>query len=107
MTSSSSQNEPGIQDGESTIRSTLNVMLLGSEWNSLEGGLSTFNRELAIYLSKHPEVEVILLVPEGTCKDEEKREAGSHGITIVEAKDQPGFGDRLDCFKFPAETPLY
>ena len=92
--------EPGQDDAFSTSRSVLNVTLLGSEWNSSEGGLSTFNGELAIYLSKHPKVEVTLLVPEGVCKDEEKREARSYGVTIVEAKKQPGF-DPLDWLTFP------
>ena len=92
--------EPGQDDAFSTSRSVLNVTLLGSEWNSSEGGLSTLNRELAIYLSKHPKVEVTLLVPEGVCKDEEKREARSYGVTIVEAKKQPGF-DPLDWLTFP------
>ena len=98
-TSSTSQVEPGQSDGFSA-RSVLKVTLLGSEWNSSEGGLSTLNRELAIYLSKHPKVEVTLLVPEGVCKDDEKREAGRYGITIVEAKEQTGF-DPLDWLSFP------
>ena len=98
-TSSTSRVEPGQSDGFSA-RSVLKVTLLGSEWNSSEGGLSTLNRELAIYLSKHPKVEVTLLVPEGVCKDEEKREAGSYGITIVEAKEQTGY-DPLDWLKSP------
>ena len=98
-TSSTSRVEPGQSDGFSA-RSLLKVTLLGSEWNSSEGGLSTLNRELAIYLSKHPKVEVTLLVPEGVCKDEEKREAGSYEITIVEAKEQTGY-DPLDWLNFP------
>ena len=98
-TSSTSLVEPGQGDGFST-RSALKVTLLGSEWNSSEGGLSTLNRELAIYLSKHPKVEVTLLVPEGVCKDDEKREAGSYGITIVEAEEQTGY-DPLDWLNFP------
>ena len=98
-TSSTSRVEPGQSDGFSA-RSVLKVTLLGSEWNSSEGGLSTLNRELAIYLSKHPKVEVTLLVPEGVCKDEEKREAGSYEITIVEAKEQTGY-DPLDWLNFP------
>ena len=98
-TSSTSRVEPGQSDGFSA-RSVLKVTLLGSEWNSSEGGLSTLNRELAIYLSKHPKVEVTLLVPEGVCKDDEKREAGSYGITIVEAKEQTGY-DPLDWLSFP------
>ena len=98
-TSSISPVEPGQADAFST-KSVLNVTLLGSEWNSSEGGLSTFNRELAIYLSKHPKVEVTLLVPEGVCKDEEKREAASYGVTIIEAKKQPGY-DRLHWLTCP------
>ena len=98
-TSSTSRVEPGQSDGFSA-RSVLKVTLLGSEWNSSEGGLSTLNRELAIYLSKHPKVEVTLLVPEGVCKDNEKREAGSYGITIVEAKEQTGY-DPLDWLTSP------
>ena len=98
-TSSTSRVEPGQSDGFSA-RSVLKVTLLGSEWNSSEGGLSTLNRELAIYLSKHPKVEVTLLVPEGVCKDDEKREAGSYGITIVEAKEQTGY-DPLDWLISP------
>ena len=98
-TSNTSRVEPGQSDGFSA-RSVLKVTLLGSEWNSSEGGLSTLNRELAIYLSKHPKVEVTLLVPEGVCKDNEKREAESYGITIVEAKEQTGY-DPLDWLTSP------
>ena len=86
-----------------SARSVLKVTLLGSEWNSSEGGLSTLNRELAINLSKHPKVEVTLLVPEGVCKDEEKREARSNEIAIVEAKEQTGF-DPLDWLSFPPKN---
>ena len=98
-TSSTLRVEPGQSDSFSA-RSVLKVTLLGSEWNSSEGGLSTLNRELAIYLSKHPKVEVTLLVPEGVCKDEEKREAGNNQITIVEAEEQTGY-DPLDWLNFP------
>ena len=79
---------------------TLKVTLLGDEWNSSAGGLSTINRELAIHLSKHPKVEVSLLVPEGSCKDEEKRAAQSFGITVVDAKERPGY-DPLEWLNFP------
>ena len=78
----------------------LNVTLLGSEWNSEAGGLSTFNRELAIHLSQHPEVEVSLLVPEGHCTDGDKREAQSFGITVVDANKRIGF-EPLDWLSFP------
>ena len=78
----------------------LKVTLLGSEWTSSAGGLSTLNRELAIHLSQHPKVEVSLLVPEGACTDEGKREAQSHGITVVDAKKRPGY-EPLDWLGVP------
>ena len=34
------------------------------------GGLSTINRQLAIQLAKHSEVEVTLLVPQSACSEE-------------------------------------
>ena len=80
---------PGDSGGSST-RPTLKITLLGSEWNSSAGGLSTFNRELAIHLSEHPQVDVTLLVPEGACKDEEKNEARRYGVNVVDAKCQAG-----------------
>ena len=72
----------------------LHVTLLGDEWSSSAGGLSTINRELAIHLSNHSAVKVSLLVPEGACNHEEKNEALTYGITIVEAKRRAAF-DRL------------
>ena len=79
------------------------MTLLGSEWGSSAGGLSTFNRELAIHLSEHPEVEVSLLVPEGVCSDEDKTEAQSYGITVVDAKARVGFEQPLDWLSFPPQ----
>ena len=64
----------------------LNITLLESEWMSSAGGLSTLNRELAIHLSQIQNVKVSLLVPEGACNDEEKREARRLDISILDAK---------------------
>ena len=64
----------------------LNITLLASEWKSTAGGLSTLNRELAINLSRIQNVRVSLLVPEGACNDEDKTEAKSFGISILDAK---------------------
>jgi len=79
---------------------TLLGNLLGGEWSSSAGGLSTINRELAIHLSNHSSVKVPLLVPGGRCNYEEKIEALSNGITIVEANRRAAF-DRLDWLSFP------
>ena len=67
-------------------RQTLKITLLASEWNSLAGGLSTLNRELAINLSQIQNVSVSLLVPEGACSDEDKKEAKRFDISIIEAR---------------------
>ena len=68
----------------------LNITLLASEWKSSAGGLSTLNRELAIHLSQMLNVRVSLLVPEGACTDEDKREARSFGIRILDARKRVG-----------------
>ena len=83
----------------------LHVTLLGGEWGSSAGGLSTINRELAIHLSQQSAVKVSLLVPEGACNNEEKNEAHTYGITIVEAKRLAAF-DRLDWLSFPPHEHL-
>ena len=83
----------------------LHVTLLGDEWSSSTGGLSTINRELAIHLSNHSAVKLSLLVPEGACNYEEKNEAHTYGITIVEAKRLAAF-DRLDWLSFPPHEHL-
>ena len=78
----------------------LHVTLLGDEWSSSAGGLSTINRELAIHLSNHSAVKVSVLVPEGACNYEEKNEALTYGITVVEAKRRAAF-DRLIWLSSP------
>ena len=80
----------------------LKVTLLGDEWASSAGGLSTLNRELAIHLAEQPKVDVTFLVPEGACTDAQKKAAQSYGITVLEARKRPGY-DRLDWLSFPPE----
>ena len=77
---------------------TIKVTILASEWGSSQGGLSTINRELAIQLAKFPNVEVTLFLPK--CSHESKMEAQRHGISIVEAKRQPGYAE-LEWLGFP------
>ena len=79
----------------------LKVALLASEWSSSMGGLSTINRQLAILLGQHMQVEVTLLVPQSACSEEEKRAAGSHNVAIREAERRPGYNDPLDWLSFP------
>ena len=83
----------------------LYVTLLGDEWSSSAGGLSTINRELAIHLSNHPAVKVSLLLPQGACTYEERTEAHTYGISVVEAKKREAF-DRPDWLSFPPPEHL-
>ena len=78
----------------------LQVTILASEWRSTKGGLSTFNRELAIQLANYPEVKISFFVPK--CCEEDKRTALSHNIKIVEATRLTGY-DELDWLSFPPD----
>ena len=69
------------------------MTLLSSEWRSTKGGLSTINRELAIQLAKHSNVEVSMYLPQ--CSEEAKRAAATHNVCIIEAKEKPGY-DPID-----------
>ena len=93
------------QSASSATNRTLNVTLLGDEWGSSAGGLSTMNRELAIHLSQQPGVNVSLLCPEKACSTEDIREADGYGITIVEAKERAAY-DRLDWLSIPPQDHL-
>ena len=67
----------------------LKVTLLASEWGSSTNDLSTFNTELAKYLAKLENVQVTMFVP--ICSEEDKRAAKDLGITIIKAKERPGY----------------
>ena len=62
-----------------------------------------FVHELAIQLAKSPDVKVTFLVPENRCYETEKRDAARYGVTIVEAKEQPGFDDPTEWLYFPPQ----
>ena len=75
---------------------TLRVTLLSREWrSSTDGDLSTINRELAIQLAKHSNVEVSVFLPQ--CNEEDRNNAASHHVQLVEAEKVVGWDpvDRL------------
>ena len=94
-----SQGEPA-QDNPGKSERVLKVTLLGSEWRSKKGGLSTVNTKLALQLAEHMEVEVTLLVPPSACSEEERIEAKSHNIAIREAEKLVGY-DSIECLIVP------
>ena len=70
--------------------------MLSSEWrSSTNGDLSTINRELAIQLAKHSNVEVSVFLPQ--CNEEDRNNAESHHVQLVEAEKVVGWDpvDRL------------
>ena len=87
---SASTSQEGLESG-STLASNrkLKVTLLSSEWRSTKGGLSTINRELAIQLAKHHNVEISMYLPQ--CSEEDQRVAASHNVRLIEAKELIGF----------------
>ena len=59
--------------------------MLSREWrSSTDGDLSTINRELAIQLAKHSNVEVSVFLPQ--CNEEDRNSAASHHVQLVEAE---------------------
>ena len=84
--------------GSRPSSSRLGVLFLGFEWGSSKGGLSTINRELAINVVKHPEVDVTFFVPR--CDEKDKEVALGHNITLLEATEYIGM-DELQWLCFP------
>ena len=73
--------------------------MLSSEWrSSADGSLSAINRELAIQLAKHPNVDVSVLLP--NCRRKDRRIAESYNVKLIEAERIPGFEPVL-CLSFP------
>ena len=82
----------------------LKVTLLGSEWGSTKGGLSTINRELAIQLAKNDNVEVSMYLPQ--CLEEDEKSAAGFSVCLLKAKEKPGY-DPIDWLAWiPRDHPM-
>lgn len=77
------------------------LAVLGKDWCFPFTAFSYLTKEFAVHLAKHHGLEVIFLVPDKSLSEEDKKEANSRGITIVEAKAHPGFPDPVDWLCFP------
>ena len=85
----------------------LRVTLLSAGWKaSSNGDLTTINRELAIQMAKHPNVEVSVFLP--WCSEEDKKDADGYNVKLIEAVKRPGLkpvlwlasvpdGHAMDC----------
>ena len=78
----------------------LKCTILASRYYFSNG--APFIRELAKQLAKFKQVQVSVLVPEDTRYNEyEERKAKEIGVTIVKAKEQPGFFDSIEWLNHP------
>ena len=85
----------------------MRVTLLSAGWKaSSNEDLTTINRELAIQMAKHPNVEVSIFLPQ--CSEEDKKDADSYNVKLIEAVKLSGFepvdwlasvpeGHAMDC----------
>jgi len=89
-------------EGPSTsfARGPLRVTLVGDEWGSSKGGLSTLNRELAKHLARQPGVEVALLLPHYS--EREKQEANDCRVSLATPEPMTGF-DSIRGLSFTRE----
>ena len=85
-TASLSPKAPEETASNNFSKEALKITILADEWNSLKGGLSTFNRELAIHLASRSDTQVTVFVPHGACGEEEKEAAAKDRVTIIEAE---------------------
>ena len=93
-----------LEETDSSISSekVLNVTILADEWNSLKGGLSTFNRELAIHLASRSDTQLTVFVPHGACEEKEKAAAAEKFVSIIEAEELVACSSLVELF-FPPE----
>ena len=80
---------------------------MSAEWKaSRNGDWTIINRELAIQMAKHPNVEVSVFLPQ--CSEEDKKDADSYNVKLIEAVKLPGLkpvpwlasvpdGHAMDC----------
>ena len=97
-TTASTSREDSESDSGSTSSRKLKVTLLSIEWRSTKGGVSTINRELANQLAKHPSVEVSVYLPQ--CSEEDKQDAASYNVLLIEAEAMPGYDNPVDWLSF-------
>ena len=87
-------------------QSKIDVVFLASEWGSLQGGLSTFNREFAINLARKSSQKINVHVYVSTGSEFDKKDAEKYGVNLIIADPLPGFGDPLHwLIQPPGELP--
>ena len=91
-------------NGSFSSENPLKVTFLRDRWDvNLTDDTSLFSKELAFHLANFPLVKVTYLVPEKSFSERDKESAANRGVTIVEAKERPGFGEPTDWLYFPPQ----
>ena len=84
----------------------IDAMFLCDEWKSSKGGLSTFNRELAINLAEITTGSMKIHCYVSKSDDQDREDAKQNGVNLITAQTVPGSRDPLDWLKvLPPELP--
>ena len=102
----SSASTVAIGEKEKKEQRLIDAMFLCDEWKSSKGGLSTFNRELAINLAETTTGSMKIHCYVSRSDDQDREDAKQHGVNLITAQTVPGSGDPLDWLKIvPPELP--
>ena len=102
----SSATTVAIGEKEKKEQRLIDAMFLCDEWKSSKGGLSTFNRELAINLAETTTGSMKIHCYVSRSDDQDREDAKQHGVNLITAQTVPGSGDPLEWLKIvPPELP--
>ena len=79
----------------------VNILFVCDEWNSSNGGLSTFNREFAINLAKASRDDCAIYCFVCQSSESDREDAEKNGVNLITAKSIPGTHDRLEWLRLP------
>ena len=97
----SSASTTASSEEEKKEQRLIDAMFLCDEWKSSKGGLSTFNRELAINLAETTSGSMNIHCYVSRSDDHDREEAEQHGVNLITAQTVPGSRDPLDWLKVP------
>ena len=100
-TMDSSASIAASSEEEEKERRLIDAMFLCDEWKSSKGGLSTFNRELAINLAETTSGSMRIHCYVSRRDDQDREDAEQHGVNLITAQTVPGSRDPLDWLKVP------
>ena len=100
MACSSASSADTIEEEEREQR-PIDAMFLCDEWKSSKGGLSTFNRELAINLAETTTGCMKIHCYVSRSDDQDREDAKQHEVNLITAQTVPGSRDPLDWLKVP------